>query len=323
MINNIIDKVLSLEVFKEQPPILIDIGASGFINKKWKQISKYSICIAFDPDKREMNYIENENKSFKKIYIFHKIASSNDSNQENFHLTKSPYCSSLLSPNHEGLKNWSFSALFDVEKIEKFSSITLTTVLNELNISKIDWFKVDTQGTDLRLFESLKENLFKQVLTAEFEPGILNSYINEDKLYQIMKNLDNYGFWLSEMKIKGSQRILVSNLEKYFHSFTRKYIHKLLKTSPGWAEVKYLNSLENIDRFSKRDLLLLWVFSYMDAQYGFCIDIANEGYNKYKDEIFLLLLNKSIKKINTKILFLPLNYIFSQIKRIYNKINFN
>ena len=47
---------------KNQPPVLVDIGASGFIHKKWRKIAKYSVCIAFDADTRDFDASEIENK---------------------------------------------------------------------------------------------------------------------------------------------------------------------------------------------------------------------------------------------------------------------
>ena len=49
----IIDQILRSEHFRDQPPVLIDIGASGGIHSKWKYIAKYSYCIAFDADDKK------------------------------------------------------------------------------------------------------------------------------------------------------------------------------------------------------------------------------------------------------------------------------
>ena len=57
---NLIEEILNKEELIKQPPILIDIGASGEINENWKLLAKYSICLAFDPDNRDIDYIEKE-----------------------------------------------------------------------------------------------------------------------------------------------------------------------------------------------------------------------------------------------------------------------
>ncbi len=52
-----INKILSRPEITGDPPVLLDIGASGEIHKNWKFIAKHSICVAFDADKRDFEYI--------------------------------------------------------------------------------------------------------------------------------------------------------------------------------------------------------------------------------------------------------------------------
>jgi len=205
---NIIDKVLSLQEFKEHPPVLLDIGASGKLHEIWKSIAKYSICIAFDADSREMEYTVNESSHYKKLYVYNRILISQlKENEETFYLTKSPYCSSLLQPLNKKLANWAFADLFEVENKASLKTVDLTTVLTELKLDKVDWFKTDSQGTDLRLFKSLGEPVIKKVLVAEFEPGIIDAYQGEDKLWQLMSYMDKREFWMSDINIRGSLKI--------------------------------------------------------------------------------------------------------------------
>ena len=63
----IIKKIMSHPSLVSQPPILMDIGASGFIHKKWNSIAKYSICIAFDADTRDFQTTEAEDIGWRKL----------------------------------------------------------------------------------------------------------------------------------------------------------------------------------------------------------------------------------------------------------------
>ena len=63
-----------------------------------------------------------------------------------------------------------------------------------LKINKIDWFKTDSQGIDLRLFKSLNIEIQNKVIVAEFEPGIIDAYKNEDKLYRLVGYMSNQEF---------------------------------------------------------------------------------------------------------------------------------
>ena len=76
---------------------------------------------------------------------------------------------------------------------------SLRSTLDSLKIKQVDWFKTDSQGTDLRLFRNLGDERAKQVITAEFEPGIASIYDGEDKLYQVLQFMDEMGsHWLAD-----------------------------------------------------------------------------------------------------------------------------
>lgn len=315
----IIDKILLREEFKHNPPILLDIGASGGIHAKWKKIAKYAVCIAFDADDREMNFAETQNSPFKKLTTINRIVTDKEESETDFYLTKSPFCSSTLQPDIEKLKTWIFQPLFEVDKKIKLKSISLIKALQEANISKIDWLKTDTQGTDVRLYKSLPENIKLNILAAEFEPGIIDAYKGEDKLYMIMEIMDQAGFYMSDLKIKGTQRIS----PKILNSLTtaHKYaLTKCLNTSPGWGEATYLNTLREPNH-DKRAHLLSYVFAIIEKQYGFAAEIALKAITKFNDPFFNYLEEYSISQIKTNNLRWPLTMFKRGVNKIYRYID--
>ena len=60
----LIKRILELQELQEKPPVVIDIGASGYIHSEWEDIAEYCICIAFDADDRELSYLPEMNKKF-------------------------------------------------------------------------------------------------------------------------------------------------------------------------------------------------------------------------------------------------------------------
>ena len=287
----------------------MDIGASGNIHSKWKKLAAYSYCIAFDADKRDFQYVENETGRFKKLFIFNCIVSDSDKEKSQFFLTKSPYCSSILEPSNHKLKPYVFSPLFEVEDVVNLQTRSLKTVLDELNIKKIDWFKTDSQGIDLRLFKSLTLEMQKQVLVAEFEPGIISAYKDEDMLYQILEYFQTRYFWLADISIKGVPRIPHDLLRE---SFRTDYLFKLAKESihkaPGWGEMIFFNDFQINNLFTLREYLLGWIFATIENQHPFALVIARKGAELFKDGIFKEMEKKSIsfmKKDILKLRFLP------------------
>jgi len=313
---NIINKVLNRKELIEQPPVLVDIGASGQIHKKWKKIVSHSVCIAFDADDREFGYVVKENSDYKKLYVYNCIVSDTEDKEIDFYLTKSPYCSSTLVPDEEALHVWAFADKFSVDKKIKLKTISLQKALQQINLDYVDWFKTDSQGTDVRLFKSLGDKNIQNVIVAEFEPGIIDAYKGEDKFYQLLQYMGDKNFWLSNLMIKGSQRITKENLFKISsHNIWQKLIYFSLITSPGWSETSFINDFKK--DLSLRDHLLGWVFATILEQHGFAYHIASIAKIKFNDEIFSELISASSKALTYNVLklkFIP--SIFEKLSKI-------
>jgi hypothetical protein len=308
----LIHKVLSRNCFLEQPPILVDIGASGQLPLEWHYLSAYSIGIAFDADNREFKIEQTqEDNNWKKLYKLNRLVVPLASETVDFYLTESPYCSSSLMPDKKALEPWLFRELFEVVEKTSLPGINLKSILDTVNIDKIDWYKTDSQGTDLRIFSSLPQNIIENVLVADFEPGIIDAYLGEDKLYKLMEYMDHKPFWVSDMEIKGSYRVYSDQLK-----LRQIYLlHRFLKTSPGWCEISYLNTFENLKQ-NERNILLGWVFSTIKQQHGFALYLANLGQNNFDEALFNELLEFSQKKLSLKLS----EQIFYDFKKTVKKI---
>ncbi|MGA8310939.1 MAG: hypothetical protein WB755_12975 [Terriglobales bacterium] len=300
---NVIDKVLRQPEFEEYPPVLVDVGASSGVNPAWRALAKYSICIAFDADDRGMDQTHRDSKLYKQLHVYNRILTSGAETMSDFYLTQDAPCSSMLLPDTEGLSVWEFADRFSVVEKQTVQTTNLTTVLTQLNLSRVDWFKTDSQGIDLRLFLSLGDVLAQKVLVAEFEPGIIDAYQGDDKLWTLMSRMHDRGFWLSDMSVLGSNRIR-KDLVKCFTRFERNYMVHLLKTSPGWAEVTYMNSFSG-NELGKREYLLGWVCASIKQQYGFALELAVGAKARFADSLFESLQQHSLTAIRRSYLNLP------------------
>ncbi len=316
----IIDDILKLKEFKEQPPVLMDIGASGEMYKFWKKIAKYSICIAFDADDRELGYTVKDHAGYHKLFLYNCIITNKTDPSLEFYLTSSPYCSSTLEPYEEKLKVWAFADLFKLNKKVNLNANNIPSVLAELNINYIDWFKTDSQGTDLRLFQSIPDQMLAKVLVADFEPGIIDAYKGEDKLFALVDYMKDKHYWMNDLFIKGSQRIDLSLVGNKLSGKTNKNIQYLIKHSPNWGEVSFLHTFENIENFSKRDVLLGIVFSIILKQYGFALELSLKGNEKFNDPIFKKLEQHCINHIQFNV-FRYSKFIVLKILRKYFNVH--
>ena len=176
-------------------------------------------------------------------------------------------------------------------------SVTLREALLQCGVEYIDWFKTDSQGADLRLFNSLPNAMKGKILSAEFEPGIIDAYKQEDKLHSLMSYMESFPFWITSMVIKGSQRIQSEDLLN-LGKIRKKFISYFLKTSPGWCEIDYLNDFDEIS--SERDLLLGWVIASVKNEFGFAIKIAKKGASNTDNKLFKPMLEFSKNSLSRR-----------------------
>jgi len=283
-----IDKILSRPEFQSEPPVLVDIGASGQLHTRWKAFAKYSVCVAFDADDRDFGYVESESSHFRKLYTFNHIVTDSDTETADFYLTESPHCSSLLRPRPDLVQEYAFAPLFKPTKVVQLKTRSLRSTLDNLGIKQVDWFKTDSQGTDLRLFRNLGDERSKRVITAEFEPGIASVYDGEDKLFSVLKFMDETGsHWLAELIPKGSPRITPALLDSFTtQPLLKKFVLFSQKNSALWGEMTYLSQFANEAMLTQRNLLLGWVFATTLKQHGFALILTQKAKARFNDPIF-------------------------------------
>ena len=72
------DRILSLPEFVADPPVLVEIGASGGTHRAWQALAPYSICIAFDPDSRQMQAVHDETSGYRRLHVVPAAAAPDD-----------------------------------------------------------------------------------------------------------------------------------------------------------------------------------------------------------------------------------------------------
>jgi hypothetical protein len=107
--------------------------------------------------------------------------------------------------------------------------------------------------------------------------------------------MDTLPFWVSGMKIKGSQRIDQLTYAS-MNWIQRRSPKSFFRTSPGWCEITYLNRCQS-ESHSERDLLLAWVFATLENQDGFASEIAQRGLRRLGSPIFEELHSRSMARM--------------------------
>ncbi len=266
-------------------PVLVDVGASGGPPGIWQTLAKHAVHVAFDPDLREMKQ-ESDGTWHRSTILNEVIAADASAEAVQFNLTRSPYCSSTLRPDAQLVGNFFGAERFEVLKQVSCKATTLDAVMDRLGLDRIDWLKLDTQGTDLRIYNSLSAAIKRNLLAIDLEPGLRGAYHDEDLFGDVHRDLRRDGFWLSNAKIQGFVRMRSGTLEglrKAGEKITQEEIEKAVRKVPGWIEIRYLRSLESMAARSAGagDYQLLWVFAMLDGNFGFALDVAAEYAAKF------------------------------------------
>lgn len=290
-------------------PVLIDIGASGKPLPIWKPVAAQSIYVGFDPDQREIHEIPDS--TFHRALIVNKAITADPTQEQvEFFLTKSPYCSSTLPPNQETLHHYLYADLFTVEDRKTVPATTLDAALQSLHIQQIHWIKLDSQGTDLRIFNSISEPVRNQILAVDIEPGLIEYYQTEDTFIQVHPELIKQGFWLAEANVLGSNRVNQNTLKQYPH-----YVDLLKRSrqAPGWVEARYLRSTQYMidHQFDRSTFTIAWAFGMLVKQYGYALDVVLAYGTQHKqDDIYMMMMHSTQTQIES----LRPNPVYQSIK---------
>jgi len=291
---NILERVFSHDALVSSPPVLVDVGASGGVQKAWRAIAPYSIGIGVEPDARERGALGLAHRSFKRWIFCDKIIVAEEGLDEvTLHLTSSPFCSSTLKPDMAALQGWAFADLFAVQGSRVMSATTLTRILAENSLGRVDWLKCDTQGTDLRIWRSLPDDIRRRSLALEFEPGLIPAYIGEDKFCDLLVAMESEPFWLARLDVLGTPRGRMETLTRRLGRFAR-YYRDFGPASAGWVNALYLHSGAGL---GLRESLLLWVFATEHGQHLFACELAETAASTHNDKLCAELADRSANKM--------------------------
>ena len=140
------------------------------------------------------------------------------------------------------------------------------------------------------------KNLASRVLIYDLEPGIIDAYEGEDKLYDVLKYFNKNNFFAIEANIKGSHRINLDSIKDKLTDEMIKNISGVLPQTPDWCEVCFFNSFE-ITNLPVRSYLLGWIFATIKKQHGLAFEIADKANKKFKDAIFSKMMENTINTI--------------------------
>ena len=115
----------------------------------------------------------------------------------------------------------------------------------------------------------------------ELEPGIIDAYEGEDRLEDVLGEMRERGFWVSEMTVRGSTRVDSDLIRAAIGARASGYLDACHKTAPGWVELEYFNGFFEDDVLGKREFLLGYLFASLRGHYAFALELATRGRERF------------------------------------------
>jgi len=168
---------------------LVDIGARGGLEPRWKELESNIDAYLFEPDERSRKEIKHANY-IKRIFP---IGLGETEGTFKLKLCRDPGVSSLISPRTSFLSSYKNPERFDVIKEIPMKISTLDISFRGLE-SECDFLKLDTQGTELSILKGGGELLAGRIIGLEIEVEFIRMYESQALFGDICDYLEKYEY---------------------------------------------------------------------------------------------------------------------------------
>ena len=185
--------------------------------------------------------------------------------------TQAPMCTSLYKPNEKLISlynNLDFAYLKNETEIE---TITLDNFISKNTIDNLDFIKIDTQGSELDIFNGGKnslKNVVKIICEVEFVP----IYEDQPLFGDVNKFLNDNGFMFNKFLGLSGRALKPLILNKDPNKASQHM----------WSDAVFIKNIEVIQNLSDEKLLKLSILSAayfsMDLTF-FCLSIYDRRYS--------------------------------------------
>tara|TARA_B110000003_G_scaffold182730_1_gene181807 strand:- start:1350 stop:2375 length:1026 start_codon:yes stop_codon:yes gene_type:complete len=164
---------------------VLDVGARGGIGWPWTDFDKKFVnSILIEPDPVEAKNIQdNLSKSTNTVVL--PVAFWNNISSVPINLNKSPGTSSVFSPNLSFLDQFPDSDRFHADKIIKVDCTTIDYLIDNKQMPKFDFAKIDIQGGELAVLEGGLNYIKSNVIGLELEVEFVQLYENQPLFAEI------------------------------------------------------------------------------------------------------------------------------------------
>jgi FkbM family methyltransferase len=176
--------------------VVLDIGANiGFYTIQIAYLVGEAGCVvAFEPNPRLVYELQtNIQINGLKNVVVENIALSDQPGEMEFYFPQEG------SESHGSLRS---NSTFQAQLVEKINTETLDNVLNRLNITHVDFLKIDVEGAERLVFrgaDKLLSRSDKPVIIFECAEGLCSSFGHH--VFDVLTDLSRYGYEIIEVDL--------------------------------------------------------------------------------------------------------------------------
>jgi FkbM family methyltransferase len=231
---------------------LVDVGARGGIDKRWKPFYSELRVVAFEPDPVECGRLNKQSWPYD-IRFLPNALGVQDGTSATLHITKRPGCSSLLKPNYDLCNQFEFGS--NMEIVGQYP-MTLSRLDSVCDVQP-DMLKVDTQGTELDILQGAGR-LLDRVMAVELEVEFVPQYEGQALFADIDAIMRSKGFMLRGLR-RTSWRQRAPSPHAYggqlMHGDVLYLRHELLDCRAGHLILAAYRQYDLLAKFGATDLI--------------------------------------------------------------------
>jgi FkbM family methyltransferase len=177
--------------------VYVMCGARAEDNHRLTRCLPQMKFVGFEPDPHEYErLVAKGNPNFRYL----KAAVAGKEGRRTFYVTRNAACSSLLPPDYELQKQFKDGAnFFEVVAEEQIETVSLDAYLPTQGISEIDFLDLDTQGSELEIFQGGQRFLETSIVAIKCEVEFLKLYRNQPVFSDLDAYLRGFNFVLFDI----------------------------------------------------------------------------------------------------------------------------